>query len=80
MNDRDVLARIQALVDEEHDLLEREGRGELSDPHQQRRRDIEAHLDQLWDLLRQRRARREFGLDPDGAKEQPIDVVEHYQQ
>jgi hypothetical protein len=80
VNDREVLGHIQELVDEEHDLLEREGRGELSDPHQRRRREIEAHLDQLWDLLRQRRARREFGLNPDEAQERPVEVVEHYQQ
>jgi hypothetical protein len=80
MDEPQLLARIQELVDEEHDLLRRESQGELTDPGQARRRAIEQHLDQLWDLLRQRRARREFGRDPDEARERPVDVVEHYEQ
>jgi hypothetical protein len=41
---------------------------------------LKVSLDQCWDLLRQRRALREAGLDPDAAAARPIDVVEHYEQ
>jgi hypothetical protein len=43
-------------------------------------RDLEVQLDQCWDLLRQRRARRHAGLDPDTAAAREGTVVEHYQQ
>ena len=46
----------------------------------QRLEDIEVMLDQCWDLLRQRRAKREYGDDPDEAHVRSADVVEHYQQ
>jgi hypothetical protein len=45
-----------------------------------RRRQIEEQLDQCWDLLRQRQAKREFGSDPNDAHARPIPEVEHYQQ
>jgi Protein of unknown function (DUF2630) len=54
--------------------------GDLTEEQHARMRVIQVHLDQCWDLLRQRRARREFGLNPDEAKERPADIVEHYQQ
>jgi uncharacterized protein DUF2630 len=71
--DSDLLQRIQRLVSEEHDL--RDGRTDLS-----RLRLLEEELDQCWDLLRQRRARREFDQDPDEASARSTDTVEHYQQ
>ncbi|MBW3669575.1 MAG: DUF2630 family protein [Actinobacteria bacterium] len=78
MDDQDVIARIHALMDEEH-RLEREG--EPGDPERLARLDtIEVALDQCWDLLRQRRARRTAGVDPDEAGVRPPEVVEHYQQ
>ena len=52
----------------------------MTDEQHARLKEIEVHLDQCWDLLRQRRARREFGLNPEEAKERPVDTVEHYQQ
>jgi hypothetical protein len=75
-----VIKRIGALVDEEHEL-ERSLReqGPESDAAS-RLRDVEVALDQCWDLLRQRRARREMGDDPDEAQVRPPEVVERYQQ
>jgi Protein of unknown function (DUF2630) len=80
MDDADVIKRIGALVDEEHELERslREQRPE-SDAAS-RLRDVEVALDQCWDLLRQRRARREMGDDPDEAQVRPPEVVERYQQ
>ena len=75
-DDPSLLQRISALVDEEHRLREAAERpGQVDD----RLRDIEVQLDQLWDLLRQRRARREFGEDPDGATMRPAGTVEGYE-
>ena len=66
--DDDVIASIGALVDEEHRLHAKAGPGEpLTEDDEARLRDLEVRLDQCWDLLRQRRARREYGLDPDAA-------------
>ena len=77
MDDGDILARITALVDEEHGLA---GDDELPADRRRRREDIEAQLDQCWDLLRQRQARREFGEDPDQAQSRSTDTVEKYLQ
>jgi hypothetical protein len=73
MADDDILARISELVAEEHQLG---GTQDAAD----RRRQVEAQLDQCWDLLRQRQAKREFGDNPDTAHARPIPDVEHYQQ
>ena len=75
--DESVLAKIETLVHEEQHLY---GRGDLADHDQVRLEKIQVELDQCWDLLRQRRARREFGQDPDGAKARPASVVEKYKQ
>jgi len=75
--DERVLGKIQGLVAEEHKL--REGK-DLDDPARARLRAIEVELDQCWDLLRQRRALREFGGDPDQAKVRPPGIVENYKQ
>lgn len=78
MDDGELTKRISELVDEEH-RLERSHAGEpLSDSDAARRRALEVELDRLWDLLRQRRARRAAGADPDAAQERPADVVEDY--
>lgn len=81
MNDEDVLNRINELVEEEHRLYEHStaGRG-LSDTDQERLRAVQVALDQCWDLLRQRRARREFGADPGEATARDASVVEGYRQ
>jgi Protein of unknown function (DUF2630) len=68
---------LETLVKEEHALYEK---GELSTADQRRLDDVKVELDQCWDLLRQRRALREFGKDPDKARARPKDVVETYEQ
>jgi hypothetical protein len=74
-DDRTTLERIHALVEEEHQLR---SSGEAPPP--ERLREIEEMLDQCWDLLRQRRAHREFAIDPDDAMARPIETVEGYEQ
>jgi hypothetical protein len=80
MDDRQVMDRIGALVEEEH-TLERQATGDgLDDRQQARLHEVEGQLDQCWDLLRQRRARREAGQDPDSAQVRPEGTVEGYLQ
>ncbi len=81
MDDAEVLTRVQALVAQERDLRERVARGEIStdDEHAALAR-AEEQLDQCWDLLRQRRAHREFDQDPDGSAVRPASTVESYLQ
>jgi hypothetical protein len=75
MDDRGVLEHIEKLVREEHELLG----GDLSaDDKAARLKHVGEQLDQCWDLLRQRRARREFGENPDDAKERDVGTVERY--
>lgn len=77
MDDQTILHRIQHLVDEEHRL---DQNTERSPDDHQRHQDIQVELDQCWDLLRQRRARREFDDDPDKAKVRDPKTVENYEQ
>lgn len=77
MDEQDILGRIHELVDEEHRLRES---GEHTDEQRQRISELEAHLDQCWDLLRQRRAKRQYGEDPDEAEPRPGPQVEGYLQ
>ena len=79
MDDHDLIERISRLVDEEHDL-EAHTSGGASEADEQRLRHLEVQLDQCWDLLRQRRARREVGEDPDRASARPASTVEGYEQ
>jgi hypothetical protein len=80
VDDLEIVRRIGELSDEEH-RLERVHAGDaLSAEDQDRLGAIEVALDQCWDLLRQRRARRGAGQDPDEAAVRPADTVEHYQQ
>jgi len=80
MADEDVLSSINELANEEHELFQRESRGEASDADRARLHDLEIRLDQCWDLLHQRRARRAAGMDPDDAEVRPESVVEGYVQ
>ncbi len=80
MNDREILERIGALVDEEHTLLQRGEGGHLDASERARLHSIQVALDQCWDLLRQRRARREFGQNPDVAEVRDAAIVERYEQ
>jgi hypothetical protein len=75
--DQPVLNHIQDLVSEEHRLYEQ---GALADGDRERLGSIQVELDQCWDLLRQRRALRVSGRDPDEARVRPPDVVEKYEQ
>ena len=81
MDDRDLIRRIDALVDEEHRLENVAGTSAgLTSEDAARLRELEVQLDQCWDLLRQRRARRNAGLDPDAAEVRDGTIVERYQQ
>jgi hypothetical protein len=74
----DLIRQIDDLVDEEHQLRSRsEG---MSDEERARLRHLEIQLDQCWDLLRQRRARAEAGLDPSATSPRDADTVEGYLQ
>jgi hypothetical protein len=78
MDDETVIERINGLAAEEHDLWEREARGEANDAERERAKELEVMLDQCWDLLHQRRARRAAGLDPDDAEVRGAAQVEGY--
>jgi hypothetical protein len=81
MRDDEILTRISALVDEEHELRGRLTAGDVTtDEEHARIKELETALDQCWDLLRQRRARRSAGEDPDGAAVRPPGEVENYRQ
>jgi hypothetical protein len=84
MSDESIATRIDRLVTEEQELRRRE-QEDSPDPDalerdRERLRAVEVELDRCWDLLRQRRAREEFGLDPDEASARGADAVEHYEQ
>jgi hypothetical protein len=80
MDDSTVLGKIEELVEEEHSLL-RSGEGAGEDPVRHRRlEEVQVELDRCWDLLRQRRAREEFGQDPDRVSPRDADTVERYEQ
>jgi len=80
MNDNEILHRITQLVDEEHELMKEDERSGLDDDRRERMQALQVNLDQCWDLLRQRRARREFGEDPGEAAVRPVSEVEGYMQ
>jgi len=75
--DKTVRQHIEHLVQEEHRL---HAQGGLSEQERHRLEVIRVELDQCWDLLRQRRALREFGEDPDLARVRPPNIVENYEQ
>jgi hypothetical protein len=78
MQDRKVLEEINALAHEEHELFERQAAGHASQEDNERLREIQAMLDQCWDFLRQRRAKRDVGADPDEAEMRSAHTVETY--
>ena len=80
MDDATIHERIEQLVDEEHLLWRRQTDGDIDDETRRRLHELEVALDQLWDLLRQRKALRLANLDPDAAEVRPAEVVEHYRQ
>ena len=75
--DQPVLNYIQRLVEEEHRL---HGKQVRSKADRKRLSQVQVELDQCWDLLRQRRALREVGLDPDDAEVRPPRIVENYEE
>jgi hypothetical protein len=78
MDDTDVITRINQFAAEEHELFEREGRGEATDVDRKRLSELQVMLDQCWDLLHQRRAREAAGQDPDEAAVRDERTVEGY--
>jgi hypothetical protein len=77
MNDRSILNHIEELVAEEQRLF---AKSELTDEERSELKKMEIELDQYWDLLRQRRALRDAGKDPDQAELRGPDTVENYEQ
>jgi hypothetical protein len=81
MDDKEILGQIDDLIRTEHELRTKLASGEItSKAEHEQLAAAEAALDQCWDLLRQRRARREFGEDPAGAQVRPVSEVEGYRQ
>jgi hypothetical protein len=80
MDDTDIVREISRLATHEHELEQRAATDPLSDEERAALSQVEVQLDQCWDLLRQRRARRNAGQDPDDAHVRSADVVEHYRQ
>jgi uncharacterized protein DUF2630 len=80
VDDSQIHGSIDKMVAEEHELWQRESAGEATDADRQRLESLRVSLDQCWDLLRQRRARREAGQNPEGAELRSPETVERYQQ
>jgi hypothetical protein len=84
MSDESITTRIESLVAEEEDLRKREEADRTSEDaleaDRERLRTVEVELDRCWDLLRQRRALRDAGADPDAAQVRDAETVERYRQ
>jgi hypothetical protein len=80
MDDKEILGHIDELIATERDLRAKVATSGLSTDERRQLAAIEESLDQCWDLLRQRRARREFGENPEEAQLRPVTEVEGYQQ
>ena len=81
MDDKQIHQHINELIATEHELRTKVADGELSSADERAQlKAAEEALDQYWDLLRQRQARRQYGQDPDGAAARPVPEVEGYQQ
>lgn len=78
MDDEDVIDQINRLAEEEHELFGKESQGAASEADRERLKRLEISLDQCWDLLHQRRARRAAGSDPDEASVRDEKTVEGY--
>ena len=83
MDEQDILNRISAQVEEEQTLREKAPSSSTLDyehgPDHERLKRLEEDLDQAWDLLRQRRAKRQYGENPDEASARPVEQVEDYE-
>ena len=81
MTEHDILGTVRSLVDQEHQLRTRRLAGEIDSQEEHAElASLEEALDQCWDLLRQRRAKSEFGEDPESAAARPTKTVEGYLQ
>jgi uncharacterized protein YjaG (DUF416 family) len=80
MDDKEIVTRINELAAEEQRLEEAHVGEGLTDDELRRKRELETTLDEMWDLLRQRRAKRSAGQDPDAAQQRSADTVEGYLQ
>jgi hypothetical protein len=80
MADQDLHQQIETLAHEEHALLDARAHGDVSAEQLGRLKEVELALDRTWDLLRQRDARRNAGLDPSDAQPRSADTVEGYLQ
>ena len=80
MDDAGIHDSIEQLVAEEHELWDREASGTGTAADRRRLAEVKVSLDRCWDLLRQRRALEEFGLDPDAARARSEETVEGYEQ
>jgi len=80
VDDTQVRNRIEELVAEEHRLWDAESSGNATQADRERLEELKIGLDQCWDLLRQRRALEQYGMDPDAAEARSADVVENYEQ
>ncbi|MDP9073822.1 MAG: DUF2630 family protein [Actinomycetota bacterium] len=80
MDDNQIHEVIDRALAEEHELRTHHRRGPLEATEARRLRELQDSLDQCWDLLRQRRARREFGLDPDDVGVRDPEILQHYRQ
>ena len=80
MEDSVIHDRIEELVAEEHELWDTQAAGTATEADRRRLGEVRIALDRCWDLLRQRRALAEFGLDPDAARVRPDETVEGYEQ
>jgi uncharacterized protein DUF2630 len=80
VEDPQIHGAIDRMVAEEHELWERESAGNATDADRRRLEELRVSLDQCWDLLRQRRARRDAGQNPEGAELRSPEVVERYEQ
>jgi len=80
VDDPQIHGAIDRMVAEEHELWQRESDGAATDADRRRLEALRVSLDQCWDLLRQRRARRDAGQSPEGAEIRAAEIVERYQQ
>ena len=80
MEDSDIYKHVERLVNEEHEILELSAQGGLDDEQRKRMQQIEKYLDQCWDLLRQRRAKRVAGLEPGDARLNDPAIAEYFPQ
>jgi hypothetical protein len=78
MDDGRIMNKIDELAREEHELFDKESHGKASDAERERLKRLQVALDQCWDLLRQRRARRAAGQNPDEAQVRDEKIVENY--